>query len=204
MAEQDPKFIDSNLPRSVILGRNVVADTWPDVATAALSVEDFTTASPEEPLLVRLSAWQAVKSHIASGSSRSGPIGLLVSGGQALDVIGDDWQRFALVAVEFSSVADGRGFSLGRLIRERYQFKGEMRAVGPFTRDQLAYLERVGFNSFTLREGEDPQASLSAFDALSHNYQATAQHGEPIYRIRHRLNTADSIATLKNNVAWAD
>src|SRR4051794_38912659 len=58
------------------------------------------------------------------------------------------------VEVNFPKFGDGRGYSIGRLLRERYGWKGELRAVGQITRDHLFFLESVGFDAFELREGE--------------------------------------------------
>lgn len=77
----------------------------------------------------------------------------------------------ARVEVNFPKFGDGRGYSIARLLRERYGYKGELRAVGQITRDQLFYLEHVGFNAYVLREGEDPLKALSAFNAFSASYQ---------------------------------
>ena len=75
------------------------------------------------------------------------------------------------VEVNFPKFGDGRGFSLGRLLRERYGYKGELRAVGHITRDHLLYLERCGFDAFELRDGEDPQEALAGFKVFSVSYQ---------------------------------
>jgi uncharacterized protein (DUF934 family) len=75
------------------------------------------------------------------------------------------------VEVEFPKFGDGRGFSIGRLLRERLDYRGELRAVGQITRDHLLALERCGFDAFELRDGEDPQEALAAFGDFSHCYQ---------------------------------
>ena len=75
------------------------------------------------------------------------------------------------VDVHFPKFGDGRGFSLGRLLRERYGYKGELRAVGHLTRDHLLYLERCGFDAFELRPGEDAKEALAGFDVFSTSYQ---------------------------------
>jgi uncharacterized protein (DUF934 family) len=78
----------------------------------------------------------------------------------------------ARVEVNFPKFGDGRGFSIGRLLRERYGYKGELRAVGQITRDHLFFLESVGFDAYELREGEDAAESLAAFGDFSASYQA--------------------------------
>ena len=75
------------------------------------------------------------------------------------------------VEVHFPKFGDGRGFSLGRLLRERYGYRGELRAVGHITRDHLLYLERCGFDAFELRDGEDPHEALAGFKVFSVSYQ---------------------------------
>ena len=75
------------------------------------------------------------------------------------------------VEVNFPKFGDGRGFSIGRLLRTRYGYQGELRAVGHLTRDHLLYLERCGFDAFELREGEDSAEALAGFQAFSASYQ---------------------------------
>jgi uncharacterized protein (DUF934 family) len=75
------------------------------------------------------------------------------------------------VEVHFPKFGDGRGFSIGKLLRDRHGYKGELRAVGHLTRDHLLYLERCGFDAFELREGEDPREALAGFGVFSAQYQ---------------------------------
>ncbi len=89
-----------------------------------------------------------------------------------------------VIAVNFPKFSDGRGYSIGRLLRERYGYKGELRAVGEVARDHLHAMEQCGFNAFQLREGEDPQEALSAFGDFSDSYQATTARPEPLFRRR--------------------
>jgi len=89
-----------------------------------------------------------------------------------------------VIAVHFPKFGDGRGFSIGRLLRERYGFKGELRAVGEVGRDHLYMLAQCGFDAFELREGEDAQEALAAFGDYSENYQATVARPQPLFRRR--------------------
>jgi uncharacterized protein (DUF934 family) len=75
------------------------------------------------------------------------------------------------VEVHFPKFGDGRGFSIGRLLRDRYGYKGELRAVGHLTRDHLLYLERCGFDAYELRPGEEAPEALSGFEVFSARYQ---------------------------------
>ena len=89
-----------------------------------------------------------------------------------------------VIAVNFPKFSDGRGYSIGRLLRERHGYKGELRAVGEVARDHLHAMEQCGFNAFQLREGEDPKEALAAFGDFSDSYQATAARPEPLFRRR--------------------
>jgi uncharacterized protein (DUF934 family) len=90
----------------------------------------------------------------------------------------------ARVEVSFPKFGDGRGFSTARLLRERYGYKGELRAIGHVVRDHLYYMEQCGFDAFLLQEGEDPAEALTAFDDYSEAYQATARQPVPLFRRR--------------------
>jgi uncharacterized protein (DUF934 family) len=88
------------------------------------------------------------------------------------------------VEVNFPKFGDGRGYSIARLLRERYGYRGELRAVGHITRDLLFYLESCGFDAFELRAGEDPHEALASFEDFSEAYQASVARPQPLFRRR--------------------
>jgi uncharacterized protein (DUF934 family) len=90
----------------------------------------------------------------------------------------------ARVEVNFPKFGDGRGFSIARLLRERYGYKGELRAVGQVTRDHLYYMEQCGFDAFLLRDGEDVEEALAGFADFSEAYQSTVAQPVPLFRRR--------------------
>ncbi len=98
--------------------------------------------------------------------------------------IADRLPGLRLVAVNFPKYGDGRGYSIARLLRERYGYKGELRAVGVVARDHLQLMAQCGFDSFQLREGEDAGAALAAFDDFTEAYQASALQPVPLFRRR--------------------
>jgi len=75
------------------------------------------------------------------------------------------------IEINFPKFGDGRGYSIARLLRTRYGYRGELRAVGHITRDLLQFMERCGFDAFELREGENPHEAIASFDDFSHSYQ---------------------------------
>lgn len=90
----------------------------------------------------------------------------------------------ARVEVNFPSFTDGRGYSTARLLRERYGYGGELRAVGDVQRDHLFNLARCGFDAFLLRKDEDAVEALAAFSDFSETYQASVERPQPLFRRR--------------------
>src|SRR6266853_1571697 len=95
--------------------------------------------------------------------------------------VADRLDRVARVEVNFPKFGDGRGYSIARLLRERYGYKGELRAVGEVVRDHLFYMESCGFDAFLLRDGEDPVEALSGFEDFSEAYQASVARPVPLF-----------------------
>ena len=89
-----------------------------------------------------------------------------------------------VIAINFPKFGDGRGYSIARLLRERYGYRGELRAVGEVARDHLHAMAQCGFDVFQLRKGENPQEALTAFGDFSEQYQATTAQPVPLFRRR--------------------
>jgi uncharacterized protein (DUF934 family) len=163
----------------IIKHQQVVADTWRPLRPAA----DGTP--PQIPLagdiIVPLALWLG---HSDVLLLRAGKLGVWLDSHEDPALIADDLRHFALVAVNFPRFTDGRGYSIARLLRERYGWRGELRAIGDVGRDQLFYLSRCGFDAFELRAGQDPQAALSAFHDFSDAHQTSADRPLPLFRRR--------------------
>ena len=95
--------------------------------------------------------------------------------------------RANAVHIAFPKVTDGRGFSLAYVLRKRLGYTGELRAVGNFTRDQLFFLERTGFNAMTLRAGEDAHAALAAFNTYTVCYQGSVDEPRALFEHTNRV-----------------
>src|SRR5439155_14573700 len=87
----------------------------------------------------------------------------------------------ALIALVFPKFSDGRAFSQARLLRERYGFRGELRATGQVLRDQFLFLLRAGFDAFEVTKDADAAAFTDAERRYSVFYQPTGD-GRPIPR----------------------
>lgn len=134
-----------------------------------------------DAVIVPLETWLQ---HQALWQDFPGRLGLQLSAGDDLSLIKDALPCFELIAIEFPSFTDGRGYSAARLLVDQYHFPGEIRAVGDVFKDVLFYLARVGFNAFELRLGEDGSDALQAFKAFSEAYQQSVDRPEPLFRRR--------------------
>jgi len=146
-------------------------------------VFDGTAGSMPEraDVLVSLDVWRAQGALL---KGRGGRLGLLLSPPDDVKSVATDLVNFELVAVHFPKFTDGRGYSTARLLRERLGWQGELRATGDVLRDQLFLMARCGFDSFALRDDQDPQAALSAFRDFSVRYQSATDEPQPLFRRR--------------------
>jgi uncharacterized protein (DUF934 family) len=90
-----------------------------------------------------------------------------------------DINVFPLIAVFVERFQDGRIFTLGNLLRTRYQFKNTLRAFGDVLQDQLFYLKRSGFDSYLIKAGKDVHEALKALQSFSDPYQGAVDITEP-------------------------
>jgi len=112
-------------------------------------------------------------------------IGVWLDSDEIAESIGEEANRFPVIGVNFPSFMDGRAFSTARLLRERYGFTGELRAVGGFIRDQLCYLRRCGVNAFAFANPEaDLEIAVKSLNDFSEYYQASVDQPLPLFRRR--------------------
>lgn len=138
-------------------------------------------------VIVPFERWPALRDTLLGRDTR---VGIWMTGGDEPAAIADDLVRLDLIALRVKSFTDGRGYSTGTLLRQRYGFRGELRAIGDIQRDQLFYLARCGFDAFVLREGEDVEAALGAFQDFGEAYQAAVDRPIPLFRRRVSLDAA--------------
>ena len=70
------------------------------------------------------------------------------------------------------------------MLRERYGYQGELRAVGDVLRDQLFFLHRCGIDAFQIREDKDIEDAIESFADFSADYQPAADGAVPVYKNR--------------------
>ena len=153
---------------SLIKDGRLAEDPWTTLADEAETI-------PDGAVIVSLERWQAGREALLG---RNAPLGLRLRSDQSPAQLVDDLPRFALVALEFPKFGDGRAYSYARLLRERYGYQGEVRAVGDVLRDQLVFMHRCGFDAFEIAADDAADRWLQALGEISVWYQPTAD-GRP-------------------------
>jgi uncharacterized protein (DUF934 family) len=153
------------MPRRLLRNGDIVPDEWRTPADGEVG-EDL-------PLIVTFSQWQAERERLWS---RPGRLGIVLAPADEVERLAPDLARLDLAGADFPGPSEGRGYTQGRLLRERFGFTGELRARGAITRDQIFFLARCGFNSFELPEGEIEEAA-AALATFSATYQPSNDIG---------------------------
>lgn len=149
------------------------------------------TFFPGTATIVPLARWEGLK---AAAYAHDAPIGVRVAPGEDVSQLRDDLARLALIAIEFPAFKDGRGFSSARLLRERYGFTGELRAVGHVIRDQFLYLHRCGFDAVELDDRNTEEDWHGALTEFSVWYQPTGDGRDTVNALRARSRSIASAA----------
>lgn len=157
----------------------IVEDQW--VAFGGDIAAPIPNANEAPHLIVPPKIWQSRRDELLA---RGGSLGLLLQTNDEPAPFGSDASIFAMIAIQFDKFTDGRGYSLGRLLRERYGYRGELRAVGDVLQDQLFYLKRSGFNAFAIRADKSIEAALKSLTDFSETYQGAWDQPLPLFKRR--------------------
>jgi len=154
----------------------VVADTFTDVSN-----------EPELPasgaLIVGLEQW---REHRDSLLRRGEPLGILLRSDEKPAEIAADIEHFAVIALDFPAFADGRAYSSARLLRDRYNYQGEVRAVGDVLLEQLHFMNRVGFDTYLVASDNAVKDWKTAAADISVWYQPTGDGRPDVFTLRHK------------------
>jgi uncharacterized protein (DUF934 family) len=161
--------------RRIIRRRELVAD---DARYAGEDAGPGTRAvQPAAQFIAALGAGQAIGSAAA----------VLIGPADEVELLVPHLAQLSLIVVEFPKIGEGRGYSQARMLRQRYGYRGELRARGALKRDQLFFLARCGFDSFDLDPAEDLQAALGSFNDFSVAYQ---DGSDTLVQVRRRAGSA--------------
>lgn len=111
-------------------------------------LDDAEAIPAEGAILVSLARFEKERDALLA---RKAPLGVWLASKESPGSLAQDLGRLSLVALDFPVFSDGRAFSSARLLRERYGFKGEIRAIGDVLCEQLPFMVRSGFDTFDMK-----------------------------------------------------
>jgi uncharacterized protein (DUF934 family) len=153
---------------------NVIDNSWQ-------LVDADTGALPQGDILISTSQWHKQQDVLAD---RAGAVGVWIDSHEEIEAFADGIIALPVIAINFPKFADGRGFSLARLLRERYGYSGEIRAIGEIIRDQLFLMQRCGFNAFAFDTELDLAEASKSLQDFSDAYQVAVDQPEPLFKRR--------------------
>lgn len=161
----------------IIKDAHIINDTW-HLLPSESTIDDV---SAHDYVILPLALWLENKEPL---QSRQEKIGVWLNSSEEIESIAEDLTTLPLIALEFPSFTDGRHYSSARILRERYQYKGEVRAIGDVLKDQLFAMHRCGFNSFVIKQGKDIENALLSLNDFSETYQGAVVEPLPLFKRR--------------------
>jgi uncharacterized protein (DUF934 family) len=155
-------------------GQIVENDPW------QILPKDFSGEISGQHKLLPLTYWQETQSDMSSHEG----LGIWFDSDEEPELVAEHLATWSCIGIHFPTFMDGRGFSLARLIREHYDYKGELRAFGHIIPDQLFFLVRCGFDTFSFGESQQIADPQNYFDSFSVNYQNCVDQPQPLFRRR--------------------
>jgi uncharacterized protein (DUF934 family) len=144
----------------------------PIIRNRTIVEDDFRTLGAEDPItdgdiIISLERFRAEHGAL---EKRAGRLGVEIPNDIFADEVLGELETVDLIAIDFPIYRDGRGFSTARLLR-RGGFTGELRATGNVLRDQIAFMERCGFDAYQVAPGKSLEQALEGFEDFSVTYQ---------------------------------
>lgn len=172
----------------IIKNKAIVADDWVVVRlNDQESAENVNVAAGK--VIVPLQVWLKQRDVLRQRAE----IGVWLASDERPEVLKDDINRFSVIAVDFPKFSDGRGYSIAYNLRARLGYTGELRAIGDVLRDQLFYMQRVGFDAFAPRPDRKIEDALKGLSDFSEVYQTSFDRKQPLFRrVQRKGNQATS------------
>lgn len=147
-------------------------------------IDPVPEALPEGLLILPLSAWIARQDEATLRGERPSADGLCLAPDDEVESLQPYLGVLRLIAIDFPSFRDGRGYSQAYLLRTRLGWRGELRAVGDVLRDQLSHMRQCGFDAFAVREDKSVADALKGLAGVSVVYGRSAIEPRPLFRRR--------------------
>lgn len=181
-----------------LLRRLPEGDALPGSAAARFGIVDdsFVHVLGDDPIpdgdaIIPWARWERDR---AALEGRPGRLGVRIPSDLRVEDVAQHASAFPVIAIEFPRFVDGRGYSIARLLRERYGYRGELRAVGNVLRDQLLAMARCGFSALEVDPSKKLEDVLSAFDDFTVRYQPAADEKLPLWKRQARARPSEGPA----------
>ena len=138
-------------------------------------------AIPSGDVIISLTRFQ-MDGEVLLGEGRA--VGVRLESHEEVEALAYDLPRIAVVALAFPKFGDGRAYSAARLLRERFGYKGQVRAVGDVLREQAGYMVRCGFDAFEPADGAAVEDWRKASQRYRHVYQRSSDSRAPAFMER--------------------
>jgi uncharacterized protein (DUF934 family) len=161
----------------VIKNKTIANDDWIVLRLGEKDTPEG-VAVPPGKVIVPLKVWQAQRAALRDRTE----LGVWLASDERVEDLKNDVSGFSVIAVDFPKFADGRGYSIARNLRARLGYRGELRAIGDVLRDQMFYMQRVGFDAFSARADKDVSEALKGLSDFTFTYQASSDEKLPLFR----------------------
>ena len=161
----------------IIKNKTIVADEWTVLRLSDQESAETVTV-PAGKIIVPLQVWLQQRDALQQRSE----IGVWLATDERPEVLKEDVQKLSVIAVDFPRFSDGRGYSIAYNLRARLGYAGELRAMGDVLRDQLFYMQRVGFDAFAPRPDRNMEDALKGLSDFSDVYQTSFDQKQPLFR----------------------
>jgi uncharacterized protein (DUF934 family) len=154
----------------------IVDDNWTIVTN-----KEITSAAelPDGNLLLPLTLWENLKDQLSDRK-----LGVWLNSDESPTDIKDTCKSLPLIGINFPVFTDGRGYSFAHILRAQYGYQGELRAIGDVLMDQLFFMKRCGFNSFSMRADQKLDIAVQHLSDFNISYQAAIDKTAPLFQSR--------------------
>lgn len=164
----------------IIRNRKIENDQWRYELNAVDEVSTVDIAPGD--VIVSMQRWLDDHELLLARGTR---VGVVLRPGDDLQALIDcELHELWLVAIEFPTFAEGRGYSHARLLRSRHDYHGDLRAIGDVSRDRIVFMERCGFNELELSAEHSASDALQAFSEIGEVYQPATDTLSSVAQIR--------------------
>ncbi len=161
----------------IIKNKTIVEDDWSVLRLAENDTPENVTVAADK-VIVPLKVWLVQRNKLLGRAD----LGVWFASDERPESIKNDIDKFSVIAIDFPKFSDGRGYSIAFNLRARMDYTGELRAIGDVLRDQLFYMQRVGFDAFAPRPDRNIQEALKGLDDFSEVYQTSINQKLPLFR----------------------